>query len=119
MSFLTTNIKIKDSNLIDIKAEETFVGWYLGKKLYRKVIISPLDVNTSSPANINHGIENFGSAIFHSEILLGKELQFPCIEGSATITVKNITSTKVQIVANASALADNTIQIILYYTKNE
>ena len=119
MSFLTTNIKIKDSNLIDIKAEETFVGWYLGKKLYRKVITSPIDVTSSSPANIEHGIENFDSAIFHSEILLGKDLQLPYIDGNATIAVKNITSTKVQFVANASALANNTVQIILYYTKNE
>lgn len=119
MSYLETNVKFKDSNLIDIKAEETFVGWYLGKKLYRKVITSPLNVNSSSPANIMHGIENFDTAIFHSEKLLGKELQLPYIDGNATIAVKNITSTKVQFVANNSALADNTVQIVLYYTKTK
>lgn len=119
MSFLTTNIKFKDSNLIDIKAEETFVGWYLGKKLYRKVITSPIDITASSPANIEHGIENFDSAIFHSEILLGKDLQLPYIDGNATIAVKNITSTKIQFVANDASLANNTVQIVLYYTKTK
>ena len=120
MSYLTTNIKFKDSNLIDIKAEETFVGWYLGEKLYRKVIDYSGIVNKNY-TSIPHGIENFKKCIFANATSDYDQNDYiiPYFLGATLTVVHKVNGENIIIYSKDTEWATSNWKIILYYTKNE
>lgn len=118
MSFITTNIKFKDSNLIDIKAEETFVGWYLGKKLYRKVVEYNGPI-TEQYTYINHGISNFEKCIYANVITYYGYYLIPFFDGASQTYLYQCNNNQIILRMENSGWENSKWEFILYYTKTE
>ena len=118
MSYLTTNIKFKDSNLIDIKAEETFVGWYLGEKLYRKVIKYTGAINEGNN-EFEHGIQNLKFIIDTKMICANDKIIFPYFVRGIQTNIDRYDETKFTVWSSGDSWSSRIWNFVLYYTKNE
>ena len=111
-------IKIDSHNIEEVYFEnETVIGTFLGKPLYRKVVISPFNCTPDNPATIKHGITNLDTVINHLEVFENSSLQMPYINGSIYIALQKIDNENLHFNCSGTGLTGNNIYIILEYTK--